>query len=121
MGNEMKLYVFIFLAICLILFSILYVFSTFTYHISNTALSIQWRLFRYIPFNSREINIEEVLEVRRFDLSKDLLVGTQIWGNLLIRKGVVLVLKRGFFRHAYVTPKDPDNFIQEMKARIDRL
>lgn len=100
------------------IFLILYIFSSFSYKISEKTLIMQWRILGYIPFSSREIKMENIQEARRFELKNDLWSGADIFGNLF-KKGVILKLPGRFFfmKKIFITPDDPDRFIAEINRK----
>ena len=101
-----------------IIFSLLYVFSGFSYEIVEGKLSIKWTVLKYIPFGSKRVPISSIQDVRRFEFKKDILRGAYIGGNLFIKDGVLLILKEGVFKRVYITPDNPDDFIVNMKHRM---
>src|SRR3972149_4389612 len=90
--------------IALVVFSVLYVFCTFKYEMSENNLIIKWKLLKYIPFNSRKIDIDNIQTIRKFIFDRDMLHPTDIWGNLFIKKGFIVNLKKGFIKRIYITP-----------------
>lgn len=114
----MNSYLLLVIATGVVLFSILYLFSSFSYQISQDSIVIQWKLLKYVPFNSRTIDISNVRQIRRFELKKDILFGANIWGNLFTKEGVIIILKEGFFKRVYLTPEEADKFIAEVEGRI---
>jgi hypothetical protein len=101
--------------IVLVIFSGLYIFSTFKYEMSGKDLIIEWRLLKYIPFNSRKIDVDNIQTIRKFIFKKDTLYPTDIWGNLFIKKGFIVILKKGFIKRVYITPDNPDLFVGKIK------
>jgi hypothetical protein len=111
--------------ITLVIFLTAYFFASFSYKISGNYLKMQWRILIYIPFNFFKIKLENIQEVKKSDLKRDLFSGALIFGNLFRRKGVIIVLKkRSLFRkRIFITPENPDKFIEEIdkiKERIQR-
>jgi len=98
----------------------LYVCSSFSYVISNNTLKMDWRILKYVRFASREINIDNIQEVRRFRLKQDLFGGGYVFGNLFIKAGVIIILKRRllFCSKVYITPKEPDIFIEQIINKL---
>jgi hypothetical protein len=120
MGNKVTdIYAAIFVAISLIIFSTLYIFATFSYKISENSIVMQWRILGCVPFATREIRTENIQEVRRFEL-KDLFSGVHVFGNLVTTKGVILVLKKRiiFVKKIFITPDNPDGFVQQLGKQI---
>ena len=46
---------------------------------------------------------------------KDIFAGGDIWGNLFIKKGVIIKLKKGVVKIIYITPDYPNKFIEQVK------
>ena len=109
-------YTIVIIAIALAIFLILYVFSSFSYKISEDFLIMQWRILKFVPFTSKKIRLADIQEARRFKLKEDLLSGGYIFGNLLTKKGVILILrKRAFFvKKIFITPDKPDTFLEQI-------
>lgn len=107
--------IFIGILIVLIIFSGLYVFSTFKYETSGKDLIVKWRLLKNIPFNSRKIDIDNIQTIKKFTFKKDMLHPTDIWGNLFIKKGFIVILKKGFMKRVYITPDNTDLFVEKIK------
>jgi len=83
-------------------------------------LKMQQRILIYIPFSFFKIKIENIQEVRRSDLKRDLFSGALVFGNLFRRKGVIIVLKkRALFRKKiFVSPENPEKFIEQINNII---
>ncbi len=45
-------------------------------------------------------------------------MGAHVWGNLFIKEGVIIVLKKGFIRNVYITPDEPYVFIEQLEHRL---
>lgn len=103
--------------IALVVFSALYVFSTFNYEISGNNLIIKWKLLKYIPFNSRKINIDNMQTIKIFIFKEDALYPTDIWGKLFIKKGFIVIMKEGFIKRVYITPDNPAVFVDKINKR----
>jgi len=97
------------------------VFATFNYTIDRTHLTISWRILSRVPFNSRSIRLAAVAQVRRFERFPDHLFVGSVWGNLFVKPGIILTLRKGLFRRIYLTPRQPDEFMRELNARIAQL
>lgn len=108
----------IFFLVGFAIFSIFYVFSSFFYEISENKIKIRWKVFKCIPFNSIAININRIQAIRLFNFERDIISGWAVWGNLFIRRGVILELKKGIFKKYYITPKYPEKFIKDVKSRM---
>jgi len=101
--------------ITLVLFSVLYVFSTFKYEVFGKDLTIRWKLLKYIPFNSRKIHVDNIQTINKFIFKKDTLYPTDIWGNLFIKKGFIVILEKGFIKRIYITPDNPDLLVDKIR------
>jgi len=104
---------------------ILFISSNFTYDIFETTIKMKWKIFKYILIGSRTIKIENIKEVEKFILRKDLFSGAYIYGNLskIIKKyGVIIILKKRMFfiKKFLVTPQNPDEFIKEINNKLKR-
>jgi hypothetical protein len=99
-------------------YSILFVFSTFSYEITSQAVIIHWRILGRVPFGTSQLPLETITEVRRFSIRKDMLRGAHVLGNLPSRRGVLLFRKTHFLpvRRVWVTPPDPDVFIARLRS-----
>jgi hypothetical protein len=81
---------------------------------------MRWRILVYIPFSFSKIKIGNIQEIRRFDFRKDFFRGGYIFGNLIRRKGVIIVLrKRSLLRkRIFITPENPEKFIEQINDII---
>ncbi len=104
------------LSISLAVLLVVYVFASFSYNISEDYLKMRRRILIYVPFSFLTIRIENIEEVRGFDLKKDLLTAVLIFGNVFRRKGVIVVLKRRFpfWKKIFITPENPQKFIEQI-------
>jgi hypothetical protein len=77
---------------------------------------MQWRILVCIPFSFSKIKIENIQEIRRFDFKKDFFRGAYIFGNLIRRRGVIIVLKKRSLlrKRIFITPENPDKFIEQV-------
>lgn len=116
-GDKMTINNIIFIGCCifLIIYSIIYIFSTFSYQISDDFIYIKWKILRYIPFNSHKIGLNQIETIRTFIFKKDILAGGDIWGNPFIKKGVIIKLEKGLIKNIYITPDNPKKFIEQVK------
>ena len=113
----------LFFSISILIFSILFIFPTVTYEILEDSIKMKWKVFKFILIGSRTIKITNIQEIRKFIFKKDILPGGYIWGNLLIKKGVIIVLNKrlirfSFFKRIFITPKNPDEFIKEINNKL---
>ena len=106
------------IVISLSIFSLIYIFSSFCYDILANRISMRWRILKYIPFNAYEMNFDNIDEIRFFEFRKDMPHGALIWGNLFVRKGVIIQLKKGFFKRMYITPEEPKLFMEKVKDKL---
>lgn len=109
--------IFLVVIISLFLFLVIYVFPTYSYTISENTIYVKHKIFKYVPFRSRKINLYKIETIGAFDFKKDIFSGGDIWGNLFIKKGVVIKLKKGFVKIIYITPDNPSKFIEQVKKR----
>ncbi len=98
-----------------VLFLILYVFSSFSYELQTDSLVVRWRLPGGIPFNTKTIRIADIADIHRFRFPADIGGGVEIWGNVAIKKGVLIRTSTGLFRRLYITPDDSDAFIERVR------
>ena len=80
----------------------------------GNSLTVTWKLLKYIPFNSRKINIDNIQTIKKFKFKEDMLYPTDIWGNLFIKKGFIVILKEGFIKRVYMTPDNPAVFVDKI-------
>lgn len=108
--------------ISLVIFLTVYFFASFSYKISGNYLKMQQRILIYIPFYFFKIKIENIQEVKRSDLKRDLFSGALIFGNLFRRKGVIIVLKRRFLfrKKIFITLKNSQKFIEQINNIKER-
>lgn len=109
----------LFILIVVVMFMILYIFATFSYQIKNNYLLIKWKILGVIPFISKKIKVEEIENVRKFELNKDLFSSTLVLGNLFFKQGVILVFKKGNSKfRIYLTPDEIEKFIAKINNVI---
>jgi hypothetical protein len=119
--NDLKITITV-ISIAFAIFLILYIFSNFSYKFSAKSVVMKWRILKFVPIGSREIDLEDIREARRFEFRKDILGGGFIFGNLFTKRGVLLVLRKRFLSFLYtkrifVTPENPEEFINKIKER----
>lgn len=102
------------------IFLAVYVFGEFSYSITDETLRMRWRVLRVLPFGTLSIALRNIIEARPYDRRRDLLGGGYIFGNLLVKKGMVLILRRRLFlvRKVYITPGNGDAFVAELNRRV---
>ena len=117
----MKLVAFLFALGCLLLFSILYVFASFTYTVSDGQLILRWKILKYVPFNSYRIDFDDIEEARMYRFPEDFISLDDIWGTLIRNRNnrVILLTKRRLTKKIYVTPENPNEFIKLINDRTD--
>ena len=98
--------------------AMMFVSTSFSYVIDSHDIIMYRRILKWVPFGSRRIPIGAIKEVRRLRLLPDILLGLRLYGNLLVKRGVVVVLKKGFVRRLYLTPANCDAFVKELETRI---
>ena len=97
----------------------LYAGSRFTYAFEAAHLRIRWCLPGGVPFRSRRIPYERIVEVRPFSWRLDATGFGEIWGNLPSRGAYALILspsflRRGPLRKLWITPSDFTRFAQDL-------
>ncbi len=104
----------IFISVMYIL--IVFIFSSFSYDIIQTSIKMKWKILKYVLIGSRTVQIENIQEVRSFIFKKDVFPGGYIFGNVLSKKCVVLVLRKRVFlmKKIFITPINPDDFIERV-------
>jgi len=104
-----------------------FVFGRFSYRISESSLKMYWRILRYIPIAYFKAGIDNVQEVRRGNLIRDLRFSGSVFGPLSVKRWVTIVFKKGVHwyltlfvpvHRLYVSPKTPDRFIEELREAI---
>ena len=103
---------------------ILFIFSNFTYDILETSIKMKWKILKFILIGSRTIKIENIREVKKIILKKDLFSGGYIYGNvlkILKKNGVVIILKKRMFliKKFFISPQNPDEFIEQLNKKIE--
>jgi hypothetical protein len=73
---------------------------------------MQRKILGIIPFGRRSIPVAMIMEIRKFGAKWDWLRGAEIYGKLFLRPGVLIILRKGFCRRLYITPSEPDDFIE---------
>jgi hypothetical protein len=108
----------IFLVCAVSIFLGCYVFGKYPYQIDGNALVVRRRAFGFVPFGRRRISFEMIQDVRRFRWRDDWFRGADIYGSLFIRPGSIIILKSGMWKRVYITPQDPDAFIDSVLFRM---
>jgi hypothetical protein len=107
---------FLFFLIGFAFFAALYVFASFSYELVDGCLVLRRKILAIIPFGCRRIPVSMIIEIRKFGAKRDWLRGAEIYGKLFLRPGVLIMLRKGFCRRIYVTPSEPDNFIELLQT-----
>ena len=100
-----------------LLFLILHVFSQYSYEFSSEALQIQCKIFGGITFYTTEIPFQNIEGVRLSAEWQDV-VGAKVRGNLSVQPAALIFLKKAFFKRVFVTPKEPDTFVEKLKTAV---
>jgi hypothetical protein len=81
---------------------------------------MKWKIIKFIIIASRTIKIENIQKIRRFIFKKDIFPGGYMFGNVLNKKIVVLILKKRIFfsRKILITPPNPDEFIERINIKL---
>jgi len=111
----MWVYIFFVGGICL--FFAYYLFGRFSYELHDQVLVVRRKILYFIPYGFRRIPISSIREIRRFGGWKDVLRGADMFGNLFLREGVIIILKDGIFRRIFITPEKPDEFIKRVETQ----
>ncbi len=96
------------------------VFPRFSHDISDGILRIRRHIFRWIPFGTRKIRIDDIESVELSGLGK-VPCRAMEWGRLFALEGVLLTLRKRyslFYRAIYITPRDPRGFIRELEPLL---
>jgi hypothetical protein len=120
-GREMKISILIGACFGFFLFLTLYIFGTFSYIMLDDSIIIKWKILKHIPFSSYEIDVSKIQSIRAFKFKNDIIAGCRILGNLFVKKGVIIQLKRGFAKNIYITPENPSTFIHLVTCKMKNL
>jgi len=110
---SIRFYFFVIMVIVTI-FLVLFTCSVFTtkYAVTDSAIEI------YSCFMKKEIRLQDVLAVRRFDWKKDfhnVRTCAKIFGLTTI------VMRSGFIDKVVISPQSADHFIDEVKKRLKEI
>jgi hypothetical protein len=100
-----------------VLFSLFYLFASFSYQILEDTILLKWRILKYVPFNVLRIRIEDIEEIDLFNNRKHIFYGARIWGNPFVKKGIIILLRRGIVKRVFLTPRNPMQFIDEVRRQ----
>jgi hypothetical protein len=104
-------------SVAIVFILVFYVTANFSYAVRDGDIQMKWRILKWIPINRWRIRLDRVKEVRRFDARQDL-VGGEIFGNILSKRVVTLVVDRRFgFKRIFITPNEPELFIEQIRNR----
>ena len=102
----------LFFSFGVVLFFSYYVFARYSYKVEGKNLIIRRWVFSIIPFGIKKIPLTEIKELRALEGFKDYLLGGDVFGNLYLKKGGLIILKRGLIRRIYITPPKLTDFIE---------
>ena len=104
-------------SVAIIFILVFYVTASFSYAVRDTDIKMNRKILKWIPISGWRIRLDRVKEVRRFDARTDL-VGGEIFGNVLSKRVVTLVVDRRFgFKRIFITPNEPELFIEQIRNR----
>jgi len=108
-------------SVAIVFILVFYVTANFSYAVRDGDLQMKWRILKWIPISRWRIRFDRIKEVRRFDGRKDL-VGGEIFGNIFSKRVVTLVVDRRFgFKRIFITPNEPELFIEQIRDRRRNL
>ena len=102
-----------------------YPLAIFRYRIAGGAIEMDWTVFGFIPVSRKRFDLEQVESAGNTTFLRCLWTGRgfHVFGNIFARRGVAIILKRGvvwtsFGKTIYVTPRDPEAFISQVRSAI---
>jgi hypothetical protein len=106
-------------------FVIFYPLAVFRYLIAETALQMEWIVLGFIRVSRRQFGLKQVADVSTTSFLRCLWEGKgfHVFGNVFARRGVAIVLKKGvlwtsFGKTIYVTPRDPEAFVEQLSVAL---
>lgn len=110
---SVPLYIYVILLI-FIIFPIIFTLSMYTtkYVITDSTINVS------TIFMKKDIPIKSISEIRRFNLINDLYNQrscAKIFGL------VTIVLKKGFIKKYVISPENPDEFIEQVSMRMEKM
>jgi hypothetical protein len=80
---------------------------------------MRWYILKYLPFGYLKIPLSNIKEIKPFKL-KYLIRGGYVFGNIFTKRGVTLVLTKKiyFTNNIFITPSEPDIFINKINASL---
>ena len=110
-----------------IYFLFFYPLATFRYRIAEGAIEMEWIVLGFIRISRKRFDLERVESAGTTTFLRCLWPGRgfHVFGNIFARQGVALTLKQGvlwttFGRIVYVTPRDRERFMGELRAALQR-
>jgi len=108
-----------------IYFLFFYPLATFRYTIAEGVIEMEWIVLGFIRISRKRFDLERVESAGTTTFLRCLWPGRgfHVFGNIFARQGVALILKRGvlwssFGKIIYVTPRDPESFISQVRSAI---
>lgn len=102
-----------------------YPLATFRYHISDNAFQMEWLVLGFIRVSRRHLGLDQIADVSMTSFLRCLWGGKgfHVFGNVFALRGVGMVLKKGvlwtsFGKTIYVTPRDREAFVQQLRAAL---
>jgi len=105
-----------------IYFLFFYPLATFRYRIAEGAIEMEWIVLGFIRISRKRFDLEEIENAGTTTFLQCLWAarGFHVFGNIFARRGVAIILKKrvlwtSFGKTIYVTPRDPESFISQVK------
>jgi hypothetical protein len=103
-----------------------YPLAIFQYRITERAIEMECFVLGLIRVWRRWIELPEVADVSMTSFLRCLWAGKgfHVFGNVFAWRGVAIVLKKGvlwtsFGKTIYLTPRDPEAFLEELRAALE--
>lgn len=107
-------------------FLFLYPLAIFRYRIAERAIEMEWIVLGFIRVSRRWFELDQVADVAMASFLRCLWAGKgfHVFGNVFARRGVAIVLRKGvlwtsFGKIIYVTPRDPEAFVEQLRAALE--
>lgn len=102
-----------------------YPLAIFRYRITEGALEMEWLVLGFIRISRRHFGLDQIADVSMTSFLRCLWGGKgfHVFGNVFALRGVGIVLKKGvlwtsFGKTIYVTPRDTEGFVEELRAAL---
>jgi len=102
--------------------------ASFRYRVTGGRIELEWIVFGFLRVSRRTIGLAEVEDARVTSFVRCVTSGSgfHVFGNVFARRGVALLLRKGvlwfsFGRIVYISPRDPDAFVAEVREAIQAL